>query len=221
MDVYDTLLNMGEVERRVNLLFDSKRGYAIWFEMFMEYCFVDNCTVQFNDFTSIAYATLQMTAKLFSVTIDEEDGKSIIALLKSLPVNEGVQEGLSNLHKQNFRIAALTNASEKTVTERMEFTGLISYFEMVLSAEHVKKYKPCCEVYEWALKKMQARPEEVLLITSHGWDVAGAANVGLKTAYINGKKLLYPLSPQPDYIGNDLNDIAEQLMQMNSPNRQT
>lgn len=63
LDVYETLLNMSDVERRVNSLLASIRGYTIWFELFMEYCFVDNCTIQFNDFPSIAKATLMMAAK--------------------------------------------------------------------------------------------------------------------------------------------------------------
>ena len=62
-DVYETLIDMNEMEKRVNHLMNSKRGYQIWFELFMQYCFVDNCTVQFNNFTSIAKATMGMAAK--------------------------------------------------------------------------------------------------------------------------------------------------------------
>lgn len=208
LDVYETLLDMREVERRINGLFDSKRAYSIWFELFMEYCFVDNCTVQFNDFISIAKSTLKMTARIFDVFIDEDRCTDVVDLLKQLPIKENVQEGLSLLHDKNFRIAALTNASEQTVRQRMELTGLISYFEKVLSAERVRKYKPCCEVYQWATSEMGVAPAEAIMVTSHGWDIAGAANAGLNTAYITGKQLLYPLAPKPRYIGRNLLEIA-------------
>lgn len=210
-DVYETLLDMTEAEKRVNLLLNSKRGYALWFELFMEYCFVDNCTVQFNDFSSIAKATLQMAAKTLGTSIDESACNSIVRVLEQLPLKENVQEGLSLLNDQNFRIAALTNASENTVRRRMELTGLISYFEMVLSAEHVKKYKPCCEVYQWAAEKLGVKTEQILMVSSHGWDIAGAANAGLKTAYIKSKQVFYPLAPKPDYVGNNIIEIANQL----------
>jgi 2-haloacid dehalogenase len=211
-DVYETLLDMSEVQRRANVLFDSKRGYTIWFELFMEYCFVDNCIKQFNSFDSIAKATMQMTAQILGHQVEEEDVVSVLELLKHLPVNDCVQDGLSSLQDRSFRIAALTNAPENTVRERMERTGLISYFETVLSAEHVKKYKPDVEVYQWALKKLQVEPQDVLMVTSHGWDIAGAANAGLRTAYLKkSTQVLYPLTPQPDIRCKDLEDLAKQL----------
>src|SRR3954469_11686941 len=112
LDVYGTLLNMSEVEKRVNSLMDNRRAYIKWFDLFMQYCFVDNCTNQFSDFSSIARATMQMTAHLFGKTIRSEDEERVLALLKHLPLLEGVQEGLSALHDSNFRIAALTNSPE-------------------------------------------------------------------------------------------------------------
>lgn len=211
-DVYQTLLDMSEMERKVNFLMDSKRGYTIWFELFMQYCFVDNCTVQFNDFTAIAKATMQMTGKRLGKTLDDSAVDDTLELLKHLPLNDGVQEGLSELNEKGFRIAALTNSPQKTVLERMERTGLISYFEMVLSAEHVKKYKPCNEVYEWAAKKLDSAVKDVLLVSAHGWDIAGGKNVGMQTAYIKqGQQLLYPLAPLPDLVCKNLVDLAGQL----------
>lgn len=217
LDVYETLLDMSEVEKRVNLLLDSKNGYTIWFEMFMQYCFVDNCIVQFNDFPSIAYATLQMAGRTLGREIGERDINDVLELLKHLPVHEGVQEGLSKLNDAGYRIAALTNSPEKTVRERMERTGLISYFEKVMSAEHVKKYKPSIAVYEWAIVQLEVEANEILLVSAHGWDLAGAVNAGLQTAYMKqSKQMLYPLAPEPAYICTSLLDLSQQLQTINA-----
>ena len=212
LDVYETLLDMQDVVRRVNDLLDSRRGYTLWFEMFMQYCFVDNCTSQFNDFNSIANATMQMAAKTLGTSVDKESMNSVLELLKHLPVNDGVQEGLSALNQLDLRVAALTNSPESTVTERMERTGLISYFERVFSAEKVKKYKPCREVYEWAAKELGVSCNKILLVSAHGWDIAGGANAGMKTAYLQqNKQMLYPLAPAPDYTVKNLEQLAEKL----------
>src|SRR3954470_1146016 len=157
LDVYETILDMREMERKVNSLLDSRKGYILWFELFMQYCFVDNCTIQFNDFVSIAKATMQMTAYKLARKIDDDAIDNVLEVLKHLPVQDGVQAGLSALADQGFRIIALTNSPEEVVHERMERTGLISYFECVLSAEHVKKYKPSMEVYRWVAKKMDVK----------------------------------------------------------------
>lgn len=201
LDVYETLLDMSDLERKVTALLDSRRSYIIWFELFMQYCFVDNCTVQFNDFISIAKATMQMAAHKLDRNIAEHELGNILETLKHLPVHEGVQMGLSALNDEGYRIVALTNAPEKTVCERMERTGLISYFECVLSAEHVKKYKPSLEVYRWAAKKVKAKENEMLFVSAHGWDIAGAANAGMTTAFMqSGNEILYPLAPKPSFF---------------------
>jgi 2-haloacid dehalogenase len=212
LDVYETLLDMGDVVSRVNNLMNSTRGYTLWFEMLMQYCFVDNCTGQFNAFDSIARATMQMTAKLLGTAVSTDDINGVLEMLKHLPVHDGVQEGLSHLTKDGYRIAALTNSSCKMVLNRMELTGLVSYFEMVLSAEQIKKYKPCVEVYEWVGQKLNVPLHKILLVSSHGWDIAGGANAGMQTAYIKqSRQMLYPLAPEPAFICTDLTNLADQL----------
>jgi 2-haloacid dehalogenase len=218
LDVYETLLDMSEMQRRVNHLLDSKRGYIIWFELFMQYCFVDNCTAQFNDFNSIANATMHMAGRSIGNVVDENEIQNLLALLKHLPLHEGVEEGLSVLSDHGFRIAALTNSPEETIKERMELTGLVSYFEMVLSAEHVKKYKPCIEVYEWAAKQLEVEASKILMVSAHGWDIAGASNAGMQTAYLNqSNQMLYPLAPKPIYTIKDLADLASQMEIFSAP----
>lgn len=211
-DVYETLLDMSELERKVNDLFGSRRGYLFWFEMFMEYCFVDNCTVQFNDFPSIGRATMKMAGEVFGRNIREDDIAGALELLEHLPIHDGVQTGLSTLNDMEYRLAALTNSGEQTVRQRMERTGLISYFKSLLSAEHVKKFKPAKEVYLWAAGKLNAAVEETLLVSAHGWDIAGAVNAGMQAAHIKqSKQMTYPLAPQPHYICKSVIDLADQL----------
>lgn len=211
-DVYETLLNMNDIERRVNALMDSKRGYILWFELFMQYMFVDNCTVQFHDFTSIGAATMQMTAQMLDQKLKPGDAAEIMERMKHVPLQEGVQKGLSHLHDQGYKLAALTNSPENIIRDRMERTGLISYFIKLMSSETVGKYKPDLTVYRWALNELGCTPDDTLMVTTHGWDIAGADNAGIRTVYIRqSKQMLYPLSPVPNLICNDIADLAKQL----------
>jgi 2-haloacid dehalogenase len=213
-DVYDTLLTMTPVERKVNELMDNKRGYRVWFELFMQHCFVDNCTNQYHPFNAIAGATLKMAARMFNRSVDEFDVSNTLGLLGHLPLHEGVSEGLSNLTEQHFALAALTNAPHDLIAERMERTGLVSYFEKLLAAESVKKYKPCGEVYEWAAGELGVGVGDVLFVSSHGWDIAGAASAGMQTAYLlQPDELFYPLAPAPNFVAKNLEALAQELKQ--------
>lgn len=212
IDMYETMLDMTEVERRMNHLLDSKKGYTLWFELLMQHCFADNSYLQFHAFSDIAKATMQMTGKMLGRPVEESAINDLLLLLEHLPVHDGVAEGLSRLKDEGFSLAALTNAPLAIVSRRMEFTGMISYFDAVLSAEAVKKYKPAKEVYQWALQQMEATAENALVVTTHGWDIAGAHNAGMKTAYLKQqKRMLYPLAPQPHFVCHNLDELATLL----------
>lgn len=211
-DIYGTLLNMGDIKRKVNRLLDTKRGYIIWSEMLLHYSLVDNAT-QFHPFTDIASAAMKMAAKELGIQTTTGDFEEVMEALKHLPIHENVQEGLSALHDQDLRLWAMSNFSSDIVRERMERTGLVSYFDNIISAEDIKKYKPGHEAYQYACRVSETPAGEILLITSHGWDICGAMHAGMKTAYIErGGEVLYPLSPEPDFKAKDLTDLARQLI---------
>ena len=51
-----------------------------------------------------------------------------------------------------------------------------------------------------------------LLVAAHGWDVAGAAWAGMKTAFVaRPGQQTYPLGPEPDYRVSSLTDLAGEL----------
>ena len=211
-DIYETLLDMELLERRVNAILNSKRGYIYWFEVFMQYCFVDNSLSTYHPFSAIARSTLQMAGKSLGVNVSSNQADEVVELFDHLPLKEGITESLSQLYDLDFRIAALTNASQNIIENRMERTGLISYFEAVMSAEKVKRYKPAREVYEWAASQLMLQPGEILFISSHNWDIAGAANAGMKTAFLdNGNQLLYPLAKSPTLRVKNVELLAQQL----------
>ena len=218
-DVYDTLLDMTLVERRVNDLLDSKRGYIYWFELLMQYCFLENSLATFNRFPAIAGATLKMAGKTFGKQVTESQTEQVVDLLHHLPLKEGTTEILSGLYDHDYRITALTNAPRDMILSRMERTGLISYFEAVISADEVGKYKPEREVYQKAAVKLGVHPNEILFVSSHSWDIAGAANAGFQTAFIQQEtQLFYPLAQEPTF---NLKKLAEIISHLNEadPNK--
>jgi 2-haloacid dehalogenase len=146
------------------------------------------------------------------VHVPDDHIENIFHLMKHLPLQEGVPRCLSQLSDAGYRLAALTNAPKAVVWERMERTGLGSYFEKILSGEEVKKFKPAGEVYWWAAKSMQVDPDKCLLITTHSWDVAGAHYAGMQTAYLDRPhQMLYPLVPAPHLVAKDLAHLVEAI----------
>lgn len=214
-DVYETLLDMTQVEQKVNDMLHNKKAYRIWLELLMEYTFLDSATGQFHSFDLLTQAAIQRTTELLGQPMNDSIYNDIMVLMKHSPLQEGVQEGLSMLYKQNYRMAALTNSSVNIITERMEGTGLISYFDFVISAEQIKSYKPSKLAYEAVAKKAGLPVDSILTVTSQSWDLTGAYGAGMKTAYLQQKgQWLLPQSPKPVLIADDLPGLARQLEEL-------
>lgn len=214
-DVNETLMDMTPLKKKVNDMLDSKRGFRLWFGMLLQYSLVDNCTGQYHDFSTIANATLDMTAKALQKEIEEDEKKEALALMKKLSAYSDVKEGLKLLKQAGLRLATLTNSPMSTLTAQLEYTGLTKYFEATLSIDAVQKYKPAPESYQHAAQTLGVNKEEIMLVAAHGWDIAGALQAGLQAAFIERKgQSLYPLASKPQFVCEDLIEFANAIIKL-------
>jgi 2-haloacid dehalogenase len=213
-DVNETLLDMGPLKNNINKLLEEPQAFRIWFGMVLHYSLVDNCTNQYHDFSTIAAAVIKMTADSLNKTVSKEDIKKALSAIKSLKAYPDVEKGLTLLKDNGFRLATLTNSPENALKEQLTNSNLTGSFELALSIDAIKKYKPAPETYLWAAEKLGVKPQEMIMIAAHGWDLAGAANAGLATGFIAREgQSLYGLSSQPNYEAKDIYEIALVLVE--------
>lgn len=58
-------------------------------------------------------------------------------------------------------------------------------FDMLFSSTLLGLYKPDPESYKKALQLVKLRPEEVVMVAAHAYDLRGAQKCGMKTVYIH------------------------------------
>jgi 2-haloacid dehalogenase len=212
-DVNETLLDMAPLKTNINTLFIEPQAFRIWFGMVLHYSLVENCTDQYHDFSTIAETVLKMTAASLNKTVSDEDMKKALSAIKSLKAYPDVEKGLTLLKENGFRLATLTNSPENALKEQLINSNLTDHFEQALSINAIEKYKPLAETYLWAAKKLGVKPEEIIMIAAHGWDLAGATNAGLATGFIAREgQSLYTLSKKPDFQASDILEMAEKLV---------
>ncbi|TDE03573.1 haloacid dehalogenase type II [Flavobacterium hiemivividum] len=212
-DVNETLLDMTPLKKAVNILLSEEQGFRIWFGMLLHYSTVSNSINEYHNFTTIAAATLEMTATSMHKKVTEEKIKETLSVIKSLQTYPDVIKGLQLLKENGFRIITLTNSPESALNEQLKNSNLTTYFEQALSIDTIGKYKPAKETYFWAAEKLAVKPEEMLMIAAHAWDLAGASHAGLATGFIAREgQALYSLSKKPDFVANDILAMAEQLV---------
>lgn len=112
-------------------------------------------------------------------------------------------------------IAPLSNGNVALLTNMAKRAGLP--WDLILSAELARHYKPDREAYLKSVELLGLLPEKVMMVAAHPDDLHAAARAGLHTAYVHrplefgpGKE---PETPKPtfDYLATDLEDLAGQL----------
>lgn len=212
-DVNETLLDLSSVRDAFNQTFRNDYAFNYWFQLLLHHSLVDTLTGQFHDFKQIGEAVLAMTEEFFGHTLPTEKKSSLLQTMVQVEPHPDVEEGLSLLKEAGFRLFTLTNSPDETLKKQMEATGLGSFFEATWTVNAVKRYKPHPDTYGQVLHKLDLPPDQTMLIAAHGWDIAGAAHAGMKTAFIHRSgQSLYPLASPPDLQGKTLIDLAHQLI---------
>jgi 2-haloacid dehalogenase len=123
--------------------------------------------------------------------------------------------GLRRL-KKRFIIAPLSNGNVALLTDMAKHADLP--WDLILSAELAKHYKPDRESYLTAVNLLGLRPEEVMMVAAHINDLNAARSFGLRTGFIfrpgefGPAKQADKASPgQFDVVAKDMLDLAAQL----------
>lgn len=211
-DVNETLLDLEHMNSSVSKALGGRDDLLpLWFSKMLHHSLVDTTTQRFHTFGQIGVSALMMVAEINDIPLTEEQAReAIVTPLQSLPPHPDVKAGLQALKDKGYVLVSLTNSSNIGVKTQFENAGLIDLFDRRLSVEDIKIYKPDLRAYEWALKEMNIKPEEALMVAAHGWDIAGAKAAGLQAAFIaRPGKVLYPLAIKPDYVFEDLHALNE------------
>jgi 2-haloacid dehalogenase len=123
--------------------------------------------------------------------------------------------GLTRL-KKHFTIAPLSNGNVSLLADMAKHAALP--WDLILSAELARHYKPDREVYLSAVELLSLRPDEVMMVAAHRSDLDAARAAGLRTAFIHRPDEYGPTGhadiAEPgdfDVVANDTVDLATKL----------
>ena len=106
------------------------------------------------------------------------------AKLSSLRPYDGIRECLQKLKQAGLKLAVVTNANRANAAARLEITGLLPFFDLVVPSEATGKKKPDPEPVRFALEMLGVKPDEALFIgDSLARDIAAGKASGVLTAY--------------------------------------
>ena len=96
----------------------------------------------------------------------------------------GVEETLRCLQDAGIRLAVATDAESVQADRRLRKTGLIDFFEVVVTPEVSGRRKPEPDSLLYALRRLDAVPEEAMMVgDSPRRDIAPGRQLGMVTAF--------------------------------------
>jgi len=117
---------------------------------------------------------------------------------------------LSALKTAGLNTAILSNGSPDMLNGAVQSAGIGDVLDDVLSVESVGIFKPDRRVYDLVGARFGCAPDEVLFVSSNGWDAAAATGVGFVTAWANrAGEPVDRLPWTPTHILSDLTPIPQ------------
>jgi 2-haloacid dehalogenase len=212
-DVNETLLDLGTMEPTFERIFGEKSAMRRWFDNLVMYSAALTVAGCYVPFTDIGSAVMKMLADTRGIKIDDRNKKELTEKFSTMPPHAEVPAALRKLRGAGFRLFTLTNNLPEVQRRQLEHGGIVDLFERRFSVDAVKHHKPSREVYAYVAKELGAEPSQLCLVACHTWDTLGAVAAGWEAALIKrvGNDVL-GVGPQPQIVGDDLNDVANQLI---------
>ena len=212
-DVNETLLDLETMAPTFERIFHDKSAMRLWFANFILYSAALTVAGHYVPFTEIGGAVMKMLADTRCIEIKDVDRQELTDKFSTMPPHPEVPAALRRLRDAGFRLFTLTDNLLEVQTRQLEHGGIAGLFERRFSADGVKHHKPSRQAYAYVERELGVQPSQLCLIACHAWDTLGAVAAGWEGALIRrvGNDIL-GVGPQPQIIGADLDDVADQLI---------
>jgi 2-haloacid dehalogenase len=220
-DLFGTLVDnasISKIFREIGVKLDDPKLFAeIWHSKQIQYALIMDATGgKFEPFSQLSLRALRFTAKINHLQLGAEQINKVNEAKLNLDPFPDSKKGLEKLKAKGDRvnIAILSNGEAAKTDKLLSKADLKQYFDYVISAEDVKKYKPSPEPYILTSKRLGISISDICLVSSNLWDIAGGQAAGMQTCWINrGEevKASEELDVEPDYIFDSIEKIKELL----------
>lgn len=182
---------------------------ADWRSKQLEYTWLRAVANQHCDFWQVTQDGLDWAMEACKLE-DIELRERLLALYWELEAFEEVPEMLAALKANGATTAILSNGSPEMLAAAVKSAGLFELLDTSLSVESVGIFKPHSSVYDLVEGHFGCARDEVLFVSSNGWDACSAAAYGFQTAWVN--RAVAPMDRlygKPHHVLSDLTTIPE------------
>jgi 2-haloacid dehalogenase len=190
-DVNETLSDMGPMGERFASLGVPEQLAKTWFAALLRDGFALTAAGSNPAFADVGRDVL---AGMLTDHVDDVAAavEHVMAGFGQLAVHPDVGEGIRALQDLGIPLVTLSNGSTSVAQGLLDRHGLADAFVRLLSVEDAPLWKPAAEAYAYALTVCGVEAADAMLVAVHPWDIHGAHEAGLATAWVNRTGTTYP-----------------------------
>lgn len=220
-DAYGTLFDVAAAARLAAAEPGRSEFAAVWQQLAadwrakqLQYTWLRTITGDHCDFWRVTQDGLDWAMEASGLD-DIELRERLLGLYWELEAFAEVPRMLAALKSAGYATAILSNGSPDMLDGAVRSAGIGDQLDDVLSVESVGVFKPDARVYDMVGTRFDTERDEVLFVSSNGWDAASAASYGFQTVWVNrAGEPVDRLTGLPQHILPDLTtipDLAESL----------
>ena len=215
-DMFGTLFDVHSVVQACRDGFGEEgEAFSVaWRREQLEYSWKRSLMGKWVPFWQITRDSLDATLAVYGPADNAELRQRLLDAYKEVSPYPDSGPALDALGRAGMRCVILTNGSRDMVSSALAAAGFGDKFERIFSVDDVQVFKPDPRVYQMARDGLDLEPEEILMVSSHPWDLAGAIAYGFQGVWIDrpgADHHIEKLGFDPDHCVAGISELANLL----------
>jgi 2-haloacid dehalogenase len=191
-DAYGTLFDVAAAARKAAgepafaaIKDDWPQIAEVWRLKQLQYSWLRAVAKAHCDFWQVTQEGLDFALEKTGHDSDPALRQRLLDLYWELEAYAEVPAMLAALKAGGMNTAILSNGSPAMLEGAVTSAGIEGVLDTSLSVQSVGVFKPDASVYELVGTHFGCKTDEVLFVSSNGWDAAAATGFGFQTAWVN------------------------------------
>jgi 2-haloacid dehalogenase len=211
-DIYGTLIDPHAIATRLrNYLGDRAIPFSqLWRTKQLEFSFRRGLMRDYADFSVVTRDALEYTDSTLDAGLSEAAREILLDDYTRLDAYSDARETMTVLRDQGRRLYAFSNGHPRDLQKLLTHAGIAELLDGIVSVHDVESFKPDPKVYEHFCHSTNSEPAETRLVSSNGFDIAGARACGWRTAWVqrDAGAVFDGWGPGPDTTISRLAELA-------------
>jgi len=211
-DAYGTLFDVYSVGLLAEQLFPGhgERLAVLWRDKQIEYTRLLSMSGRYKPFWDITRAGLRFAAARLALALDGTAEERLMNQYRHLSAFPENREVLVELKRRGIVAGILSNGDPEMLGVAVKSAGFSGLLNHVLSVHGVQRFKTDPAAYALGPQALKLPADQILFVSSNGWDAIGATWYGYTTLWVNRAGLpLEQLDTSPTRIGSSLRDVLD------------